>query len=132
MATRGISWLAERPDVEAKLELAHDMQRLRVCENEMQRQETLAEERLLEEERLKLLQLADEQKEEVELWNIQIAIRRRNIHWRHLVLLYAKISEIESMDCTCYSQNCLKWSLKRMSIHLQRRFLSLILELQPN
>lgn len=98
----------------------------------MQRQETLAGEKLLEEERLKLLQLAAEQKGEVGLWNIQIAIRRRNIHWRHLVLLSAKIDEIKSMDCTCHSPNCLKRSLKRRSLHLQRRFLSLILELQPN
>lgn len=111
------------------------MQRLRVCEKEIgekQGQETLAEERLLEEERLKLLQLAEEQKEEVELWNIQITIRRRNIHWRHIVLLYAKIDEIESMDYTCPSTNYLKRSLKRTHLHLQRRFLCLILELQPN
>lgn len=112
------AWLAEQLEIEREQELAHDMENLRIRENEMvekQRQEALSRGRLEEQERLKLLQLADEQKDE-KLWDIRIAIRKQNIPWRHLVLLYAKIDELKSVDCTCPSPYCLKRSLKRMCL----------------
>lgn len=112
------AWLAEQLEIEREQELAHDMEKLRIRENEIvekQRQEALAQERLEEQERLRLLQLVEEQKDE-ELWDIRIAIRKQNIPWRHLVLLHAKIDELKSVDCTCPSPYCLKRSLKRMCL----------------
>lgn len=110
-AVRDVAWLTEQLEAEREQELAW------ACQKEIeekQRQEVLAKNRLQEEERLRLLLLADRQKDEEEIRNIRAAIRKRNVPWRHLVLLYNKINEIESIGCTCPSPDCPRRSQKRL------------------